>query len=67
MRVLVIRAHPLEDSFNAAIHARVFVGLARAGHEVDRRDLYADGFDPRLGAAERRKRCTGSGSEASYP
>jgi NAD(P)H dehydrogenase (quinone) len=53
MRVLVIRAHPLEDSFNAALHARTLAGLARAGHEVDAIDLYADGFDPRLSASDR--------------
>ena len=34
MRVRVIRAHPLQDSFNAAIHARAVAGLARAGHEL---------------------------------
>ena len=38
MRVRVIRAHPLQDSFNAAIHARAVAGLARAGHDwVERR------------------------------
>lgn len=53
MRVLVIRAHPLDDSFNAALHARTLAGLARAGHEVDAVDLYAEDFDPRLSAPDR--------------
>lgn len=53
MRVLVVRAHPLADSFNAALHERTHAGLARAGHEIDTIDLYADGFDPRLSASDR--------------
>lgn len=53
MRVLVVRAHPLADSYNAALHARTLAGLGRAGHTVDALDLYADGFDPRLTAGER--------------
>jgi putative NADPH-quinone reductase len=53
MRVLVVRAHPLEQSYNAALHERVLAGLGRAGHAIDDLDLYADGFDPRLSAADR--------------
>jgi putative NADPH-quinone reductase len=33
---------------------RASTGLAKAGHEVDMLDLYAEGFDPVLGADERR-------------
>lgn len=54
MRVLVLYAHPLPDSFHAALHAAALEGLARAGHEVDDCDLYAEGFDPVLSAEERR-------------
>lgn len=54
LRTLVIRAHPLDDSFNAALLDRTLRGLREAGHVVDLIDLYADGFDPRLGADERR-------------
>lgn len=54
MNVLVVRAHPLEDSFNAALLARTCAGLARAGHAIDLLDLYADDFDPRMRAEERR-------------
>jgi putative NADPH-quinone reductase len=54
MKVLVVRAHPLEESFNAALPERTLAGLGRAGHEVDLIDLYADDFDPRVRADERR-------------
>jgi putative NADPH-quinone reductase len=54
MRVLYLYAHPLPDSFHGAIHAAAKEGLAQAGHEVDVCDLYADGFNPVLGADERR-------------
>lgn len=54
MRVLVIYAHPLADSFAAALHRAVVAALRRGGHEVDDCDLYAEGFDPVLSAAERR-------------
>jgi putative NADPH-quinone reductase len=53
MRVLVLYAHPLEDSFAAAIHAEVLAGLREAGHEVDDCDLYAERFDPVLSAEDR--------------
>ena len=54
MRVLVIYAHPDPDSLNGAIHRKILTALSAAGHEVDDIDLYADGFDPVLSAAERR-------------
>ncbi len=54
MKVLVVRAHPLEDSFNGALLERTLAGLHRAGHEIDLIDLYADDFDPRVRADERR-------------
>jgi putative NADPH-quinone reductase len=54
MRVLLVIAHPLEDSFTKAAAARVRSTLERRGMEVDLIDLYADGFDPRLTGAERR-------------
>lgn len=53
MRVLVVFAHPVETSFNAALHAKIVERLEAAGHEVDDCDLYAEGFDPRLTRAER--------------
>ena len=54
MRVLVVYAHPLEDSFNAALHRTVVAALQASGHEVDDCDLYAEGFNPVLSAEERR-------------
>jgi NAD(P)H dehydrogenase (quinone) len=54
MRVLVIYAHPLADSFAAALHHAVVEALTQAGHEVDDCDLYAMGFDPVMTAPERR-------------
>src|ERR1700733_1282193 len=54
MRVLVIYAHPLADSFAAALHRAVVATLTRAGHEVDDCDLYALGFDPVMKPPERR-------------
>jgi len=54
MRVLVIYAHPLADSYAAALHRAVVETLTAAGHEVDDCDLYADGFDPVMTAPERR-------------
>ncbi|MGP1395922.1 MAG: NAD(P)H-dependent oxidoreductase [Inquilinaceae bacterium] len=53
MRVLVLYAHPVESSFQAALHARVVETLTARGHDVDDCDLYAEDFDPRLSRAER--------------
>jgi len=53
MRVLVIYAHPLADSFSAALHRAAVDTLRMAGHAVDDCDLYAEGFSPVLTAAER--------------
>ncbi len=54
MRVLVVHAHPVPESFNGALHRAAVARLAAAGHAVDDCDLYAEGFDPRLSADERR-------------
>ncbi|HET6467155.1 MAG TPA: NAD(P)H-dependent oxidoreductase, partial [Geminicoccaceae bacterium] len=53
MRLLVVHAHPVETSFNAAVHGAAVETLAAAGHEVRDLDLYAMGFDPVLGRQER--------------
>jgi putative NADPH-quinone reductase len=53
MRVLVLYAHPVETSFNAALHDGILAGLNEAGHTVDDCDLYAENFDPRLTRDER--------------
>ncbi len=54
MRVLVVFAHPLADSYQATLHRTTVEALRAAGHEVDDCDLYAEGFNPVLSAAERR-------------
>ncbi|MGD1877470.1 MAG: NAD(P)H-dependent oxidoreductase [Kiloniellaceae bacterium] len=51
---LLVFAHPLQDSFCAAIAARASAALTAAGHTVDRLDLYAEAFQPCLTAGERR-------------
>lgn len=53
MNVLVLYAHPVETSFNAALHRLVLERLTAAGHAVDDCDLYAEGFDPLLSREER--------------
>jgi NAD(P)H dehydrogenase (quinone) len=52
MRFLVIYAHPVEDSFQAAVHRCVVKALAESGHDVDDCDLYAEGFLPVLNRDE---------------
>lgn len=53
MKILVLYAHPVETSFNAALHRTIVERLVARGHEVDDLDLYAEDFDPRLTRAER--------------
>jgi NAD(P)H dehydrogenase (quinone) len=52
MRVLVVYAHPLGTSFNAALHAQVLATLLARGHEIDDCDLYTESFDPVLNAED---------------
>ena len=54
MRALVIFAHPVEDSFSAALHRTVVDSLTQKGWEVDDCDLYKEDFNPVLSANERR-------------
>lgn len=53
MNILVLHAHPVETSFNAALHGLIVERLTGRGHSVDDCDLYAEDFDPRLSRAER--------------
>ncbi|RKF05616.1 flavodoxin family protein [Oceaniradius stylonematis] len=53
MRVLVLHAHPVSESFNGALHRRAVERLEAAGHDVDDCNLYAEDFDPRLTREER--------------
>ncbi|WP_018607910.1 NAD(P)H-dependent oxidoreductase [Uliginosibacterium gangwonense] len=52
MNILIILAHPKPGSFNHAIATTVQQALAQAGHTIDLRDLYAEGFDPLYSTAE---------------
>jgi len=54
MKILYLYAHPLADSFHAAVRKAALDGLLAAGHEVDLCDLYAENFNPVLSAEERR-------------
>ncbi|MET0605908.1 MAG: NAD(P)H-dependent oxidoreductase [Beijerinckiaceae bacterium] len=53
MRVLVLYAHPVEESYSAALRRAAVETLERAGHQVDVCDLYSEGFDPILTRSER--------------
>lgn len=52
MKVVVVSAHPCDDSFNAAIADAAVTRLRTAGHHVDHLDLYAIGFEPVMPADE---------------
>ena len=54
MEVLVVCAHPHEDSFTHAVTAAARAGFERAGHDVTTLDLYAMDFVPAMSLAERR-------------
>ncbi len=54
MRILLVLAHPLTDSFAAGVAATAKAALEKSGHSVDLLDLYREGFDPRLQEQERR-------------
>lgn len=53
MRILLVLAHPLEDSFAASVAREARAALEEGGHVVDLLDLYRENFDPRLSVAER--------------
>ena len=53
MNVLVLHAHPVETSYNGALHRLIVERLTAKGHSVDDCDLYAEDFDPRLTREER--------------
>jgi putative NADPH-quinone reductase len=53
MNILVLYAHPVDTSYNAALHRLIVERLTVAGHQIDDFDLYAEDFDPRLTRQER--------------
>ena len=54
MRVLVVYCHPVPESFGAALRDTVVASLREKGDEVRLVDLYAEDFNPVMGAEERR-------------
>jgi putative NADPH-quinone reductase len=52
LNVLVLLAHPAASSLNAAIATEICATLQTAGHSLWFHDLYREGFDPLLTAAE---------------
>jgi putative NADPH-quinone reductase len=48
MRILVVHAHPVAESYSAALFRCVVGSLEERGHVVRPLDLYACGFDPVL-------------------
>lgn len=53
MHVLLVSAHPVEHSLNAALAAAARRGLESGGATVDHWDLYAEAFDPVMRRHER--------------
>lgn len=53
MNVVVVLAHPNDDSFNHAIAERACAGLTRGGHNVELLDLYALGIRAAMSEQER--------------
>jgi NAD(P)H dehydrogenase (quinone) len=54
MRVLVVYCHPVPESFCASLRDMAMETLRSKGHETRLVDLHAEGFDPVMGAEERR-------------
>lgn len=53
MNVLVLYAHPVDNSFCAAIHRSVLSELHACGHSVDNCDLNLERFNPVMSAQDR--------------
>jgi putative NADPH-quinone reductase len=66
MEISVILAHPERRSFNHAIARTACRSLELRGHKVWFHDLYAEGFDPLLPAAELNPDAAPGGDVAGY-
>ncbi len=53
VQVLVVHAHPAEESLSATLFATTTAALKRSGHHVDVIDLYAEDYEARMNRAER--------------
>jgi putative NADPH-quinone reductase len=60
MRVQLVFAHPTAGSYTGLLAAAARRGLEKAGHTVVFTDLYREGFDPVLSAAERQHHYQGA-------
>ncbi len=54
MKILLIYCHPCAESLTASVRDRALTALAKGDHEVRVSDLYEEGFNPVMDAAERR-------------
>jgi putative NADPH-quinone reductase len=54
MHFQLVHCHPLVDSYSHALAGVVAEALQQRGHQVTVTDLYRDGFEPVMSAAERR-------------
>ncbi|MBL9049975.1 MAG: NAD(P)H-dependent oxidoreductase [Tabrizicola sp.] len=54
MRLLFVHAHPVPESFNAALCAAALETARAQGHDVRLIDLHAEGFNPVMSTDERR-------------
>lgn len=55
MKTLVVYAHPVPESFNAAVRDTVVAAAEEAGHDVRLVDLCVEAFDPVMSAEERHR------------
>ena len=53
MKVLVVSAHPSNESFVGTLRTAVLEELTQMNHEIRHHDLYAEGFNPVFSAYER--------------
>lgn len=67
MHCLVVYCHPVAESYAASLRDTVVSALERSGHGVDLLDLYAEGFDPVMPAAERRRYNTMTLTDHPFP
>ena len=67
MRWLVVYCHPVPESFCAALREHALGVLREAGHETRLIDLHGEGFDPVMGADERRRYNSLTAADHPFP
>lgn len=65
MKTLIILCHPDPNSLSAHLADHARVALRDSGHDVRLRDLYGEGYDPRLTAGEKARYNTGPHEDAA--